>query len=357
MLLTHVRVDAFRCIRAAEFPPAPGVNVVRGANAQGKTSLLEAILFAATSKSHRTNNERELLRHGAEAFGVRLEAQRSDRPVTVEARWWQGAKRVKVNDIAQTRLSDVLGKVHVVFFCPEDIELVKGSAAARRRFADMELAQLSPAYLNALQQYREALRQRNELLRRPRPDAALLEVYETQLAPHGATLMRERAGFIEELAAHAAAAYAGIAAGEGFGLRYVPSVETAENLAGALADARERDLRRGVTTLGPHRDDIALEIAGKPARTFGSQGQQKSAALAIKLAELELVQARTGEYPVLLLDEVLAELDGGRARQLFTTLPDAVQCIATTTELEATPGRFGTATTDFEIAHGRLTRR
>ena len=354
MLLDRVECRSFRCLQDVVFAPQPGVNLIRGANAQGKTSLLEAVLFAATTKSHRTNTDSELCRHDTASFFLRVHALRRDRELLIEAGWLQGAKRFRVNGIPQVRLSDIIGKLNVVLFCPEDVELVRGHAAARRQFLDMEVSQVSPRYLTALQQYRQALRQRNELLRASAPDPDLLEVWEAQLASHGAVLMAERAAYVRDLSAFAADAYRQIASGEILDLSYVPDIPEPAQMADALRRSREIDIKRRATTRGPHRDDFLLAISGKPARQFASQGQQKTTALALKLAEIELVRKRVGEYPVLMLDEVLAELDASRAERLFAAVPGNVQCLVTTTEMDNRPGRYGASWTGFRIEQGRL---
>ncbi|MCC6145462.1 MAG: DNA replication/repair protein RecF [Candidatus Hydrogenedentes bacterium] len=354
MHLTHVQCRHFRCVDAIEFSPAPGRNIIRGANAQGKTSVLEAILYGATSRSHRTASEGELVQHGEPGFQVRLQAQRVDRSVQVEAFWFDGSKRFKVNGVAQSRISDILGRIHLVFFSPEDVDLIKGAASVRRRFLDMELSQISPGDLAALQQYRQVLRQRNELLRTERPDAAMLDIWDVQLTRHGVVLMEERASYLEELSRHATDMYGRIAGDEPLSLRYEPDVKTPGELAAVLAKSQQTDIRRGATGRGPHRDDVSIEIHGRPARQYGSQGQQKSSALAIKLAELELVRGRIGEYPVLMLDEVLAELDDRRAHQLFEAIPEAVQVLTTTTELDHRQEHFGAGWTSYRIDHGQL---
>lgn len=341
-------------MRRVHLEPSPGINVIRGENAQGKTSLLEAVLFGATSKSHRTSTETELVGHGAEGFSLDLHVRRRDRDVMIQSRWRQGVKRFKVNGVPQTRVSEILGKVKVVLFTPEDIALVKGGASLRRRFLDMELSQLHPAYLNALQQYRQALRHRNELLRGVRVDEEVLHVWDEQLVRTGTVLIRERAAFVTEVAALAAQAYGRIAGGEAFSLAYEPDVGPEESLREALERARASDIRQGMTRRGPHRDDLAFLVAGRGARSHGSQGQQKSAVLALKLAELELVKGHTGEYPILMLDEVLAELDERRGRQLFEALDGSVQCLLTTTELEDRRGFFDRGCSQFLIADGVL---
>lgn len=354
MHLVHFACRHFRCLHDLSFHPQRGVNVIRGRNAQGKTSLLEAILFTATSKSHRTNVENELVTHGQEGCHLCATAQRADREVTIEAHWWRGMKRVKVNRVSQTRVSDILGKIAVVLFSPDDIVLIKGTAAHRRKFLDMELSQINPAYLNALQRYRHALRQRNELLRAYKPDPDLLDVWDAQLADHGAVLVRERRAFLNALGERASDAYGRIAEREQFALEYRPDATPENGLGAVLAKARGADLRRQATTRGPHRDDFRMDVAGSTARNFGSQGQQKTAALALKLAELGLVKERTGEYPVLMLDEVLSELDERRSRRLFEAIDDQVQCLATTTDVARHRGLFGERPALYRIERGRL---
>jgi DNA replication and repair protein RecF len=356
MFLTKISSTGFRTLAEICFEPSTGVNIIRGDNAQGKTSILEAILFAATARSHRTNVESELAKHGESWFQIRLQAKRKDRDVAIEANWWKGVKRFKVNGVLQQRISDILGKVNVVLFSPEDLVLVKGSGANRRRFLDMELSQISPNYLGALQQYRQALKQRNELLRGHNPDPDMLDPWDAQLAKYGVVLMRERGAFIAELAERASEAYARIAEGEKFRVTYAADAPEDE-LAAVIKKSRLSDIKRGTTTRGPHRDDMSTEIEGQPARSFGSQGQQKTAALSLRLAELNLVKERTGEYPILLLDEVLSELDEKRSRFLFDSLDDGVQCIITATTLVKHSGLIRCENAVYHIEKGALEKK
>lgn len=355
MDITRFTCTTFRCLDEIDMAFSPSFNVIYGDNAQGKTSLLEAILFATTSKSHRTTNEADLVAHGTQGFRIHLAAHRKDRTIRLDANLHQGAKRFKVNGVAQSRVSDILGKVNTVFFSPEDITLVKGSASQRRKFLDMELSQLHAPYLVALQQYRQVLRQRNELLRRHQADASLLEVWEQQLAQHGAVLIEKRTEFIEELTPLAVEAYHRIAGQETLTLQYLADVRASDDFMGVLEKARATDIRRKVTTRGPHRDDIDFMIDGQPARSKASQGQQKSAALALKLAELEWVRQRVGEYPVLMLDEVLAELDPERSAQLFKAIPHEVQCLITTTQPNLGALLQDRPVSSFKIEQGRIT--
>ncbi len=332
MILNSLHCRCFRGLADMVFTPGPRVNIIYGANAQGKTSVLEAILYAATTRSHRTTVDAELARHGGHEFHLIAEAVAGDCPVNIEAHWWKRAKRFKVNGVAQARLSDILGRICVVFFSPEDIALVKGAASSRRLFLDMELSQLHPAYLRALQQYRQALRQRNELLRCRHCDADMLAVWEAQLAEHGSTLIRERDVATRDLSAIAADLYGQLVADETLELAYQPDISDPDLIEDTLQRTRTADITRGNTGRGPHRDEMEIRIAGKNARSYGSQGQQKSAALVLKLAEVELMRRRVGEYPVVLLDEAPAELDSDRSKRLFTAIPEAAQAVITTAQ-------------------------
>lgn len=354
MFVARLECRMFRCLEEVIFEPEPGLNCIRGGNAQGKTSLLEAVLFAATSKSHRTVLESELPLYGANQFHLTLNVRRAAGDVAIESRWFQGIKRVKVNGVPQTRLSDVLGRVNVVFFSPEDVELVKGGAGQRRRFLDMALSQVQPAYLAALQMYRQALRQRNELLRADQPDHDHIAMWDAQLAQHGAVMTAQRAVFLDALSGAAAAAYTQIADAEPLSIAYAPDVRPEESIAAVLERSRFSDIKRRLTQRGPHRDDFAVLVDNRPARAHASQGQQKSAALAIKLAELVLARQRVGEYPILMLDEVLAELDGHRARRLLDAIDPEAQCIMTTTELDDRHGFRAAGGALFRIERGRL---
>ena len=354
MHLLELTCDNFRGLTGLSFAPHASVNIICGDNAQGKTSILEAIQYLATSKSHRTNVESELVRRGEAGFRLSARVRRRDRDVELEAGWWQGAKRIRVNGVSQSRVSDLLGKINVVFFSPEDVALVRGSAAQRRTFLDMELSQLSPPYLHALQQYRIIVRQRNELLRHPRPDAAQLDVWDAQVATHGTVLMKERRQFVEELAPNASTVYATVAGQEEMVLAYRPDVRSDTTLGEALSASRQTDLRQGLTTRGPHRDDLVFSVDEKAARPFASQGQQKTAALALKLSALELVRARTGEYPILLLDDIFSELDLGRSQRLVAALPQGIQCLMTTTGLTDKESLFATDCARFVVERGAI---
>jgi len=357
MRLTRIHCRGFRGLETIDFSPGPTLNILSGANAQGKTSVLEAVLYAATTRSHRSVADDVLPRYGTDEFHIHIEAETLTGKVAIEAHWWRGAKRFKVDEIAQTRLSDLLGRVCIVFFAPEDIQLVKGAASRRRLFLDMELSQLIPAYLRALQQYRTALRQRNELLRRQCNDAALFEPWEEQMAMHGSILVRERSAYIEELAVIAAELYEKIVQAEALELNYKPDIPDTETMTAILAEARRGDSIRKTSGRGPHRDDIDINIAGKSARVYGSQGQQKSVALVVKLAEMELMYRRRNEYPVVLLDEALAELDAERSAHLLASIPKEAQVIITTAQPDLLPPSLLQQSRHYHIERGSLEQK
>jgi len=354
MHLIHLTCERFRGLAPVDFEPARGMNVIQGRNAQGKTSLLESILYLATSKSHRTNTETELVQYGEEGFRITGRVQRTDREVALESNWWKGQKRFKVNGVGQPRMSDLLGHVNVVFFAPEDTALVRGAASARRRFLDMELSQLYPPYLRALQEYRLLLKQRNELLRHRNPDANMLDVWDVQLSKHGEIIISERTRFVDRLAALATEAYSNLAEEETMTLRYKPNIKPGTPYLDVLGASRDADLRHQVTERGPHRDDLEFTIEAKAARSLASQGQQRTAALAVKLAEFEFVREHTGEYPLLMLDDALSELDAARSARLFTLLPEDAQCFLTTTDLAKLPDAATGTMTRYTIEAGEL---
>jgi len=333
MQLTRLLCTGFRCLTDVSFSPASGLNLIVGANGQGKTSLLESLLYVATARSHRTVQDTELVQYGAQGFRIAAWADRVDRPVLVEAAYYNGEKRFRVNGIAQTRISDILGKINVVAFFTEDIELIRGAASQRRRLLDIELSKVNPEYLRALQRYRQVVRQRNENLRQPQSKPEELEAWDIQLVQNAEILMTQRDIFLQHITQHATRFYEAIAGDdEPVDLVYRPDIRADQNMHHVLAASRETDRKQGLTTRGPHRDDIEISISQKSARQFASQGQQRSAALAVKLATTEWVREMTNEYPILALDDVFSELDPERAQRLLLSIPEELQCIITSTD-------------------------
>jgi DNA replication and repair protein RecF len=348
--LRRLTLDNYRNYSHLELNTNHRVNLFIGPNAQGKTNLLESIHVLALTKSHRTVREKELIRWEAETAHLQAHVERKYGEVRLDLAISAQGKKAKLNGLEQKKLSNYVGAFNVVMFAPEDLEIVKGAPSVRRRFLDMEIAQVQPAYLHHLLQYQKALAQRNQYLKQAlaKPgnfNETMLEVWNAQLAEHGSKIIKKRESFIDKLQQWAERTHAGITNGkERLRIRYVPSVESDgaqdetmlfERFMVKLSHVKEQELKRGATLVGPHRDDLVFFINDKAVHTYGSQGQQRTTALSLKLAEIELINQETGEYPVLLLDDVLSELDPYRQTQLIETFQSKVQTFITSTGIES----------------------
>ncbi|KQO10599.1 DNA replication/repair protein RecF [Paenibacillus sp. Leaf72] len=348
MFLKNIHLQNYRNYGQLELETSNQVNLFVGPNAQGKTNLLEAIFALALTKSHRTSKDKELI--GWEADSARLQGMVDKRYGTAQLELLlstQG-KKAKINGLEQRKLSNFIGSLNVVMFAPEDLEIVKGTPGVRRRFLDMEIGQVQPGYLHTLQQYGKVLVQRNNYLKSASPGSmqqTMLDVWNTQLAELGVKIMKKREHFIHKLQRWAEQIHSGITAGsEQLTITYRPSLGSGEpedesvlfeQFMIKLTQVKEQEIRRGMSLVGPHRDDLAFFINGKEASVYGSQGQQRTTALSLKLAEIELIAEEIGEYPLLLLDDVLSELDQHRQTQLIETFQSKVQTFITTTGLES----------------------
>ena len=312
--------------------PEDGVAIV-GENGQGKTNLLEAVYYLHLLRSARGARDVDIVRFGAAGFHIAARAEGGEHHELSAGFERTGRrKRVKVDGAEPTRLSDALGALPCVLFSPADVELVAGAPSARRRYLDILLALSSRPYLAALQRYRHALAQRNAALRTAAREGARGEqrvaVWEAPLAEHGAVLWRERVQWTEVAAPRFAEVCAAIGEQAPVGMRYATSLEPASSgiadvrtaLAAALEEKRALDLRRGLTHAGPHRDDLALTLDGRELRAFGSAGQQRSAAIALRLLEADTLSERLGARPLLLLDDPFAELDVRRSARILELL-------------------------------------
>jgi DNA replication and repair protein RecF len=311
--------------------PAEGL-VVIGDNGHGKTNLLEAIYYLELLRSMRGASDVDLVRFGCAGFHLSAEAEAPERREIAAGFVRTGKrKRVTIDGAAPPRLSDALGRLPSVIFSPRDVGLVAGSPGERRRFLDIVLALTSPRYLAALQSYRGALVRRNAALRsaaRASAADARVAVWEPALAEHGAVLWTERVAWVERAAPRFAELCGAIGERGTAAMRYVsplssPAGDVREALAAALEQRRAHDLRRGLTHSGPHRDDLALTLDGRELRAFGSAGQQRTAAIALRMLEAETLRGRCDAEPVFLLDDPFAELDARRAARILDLLDDA----------------------------------
>ena len=334
MYIEQLECKNFRNYESARIDFSPGINILHGNNAQGKTNLLEAIRLCATTRSHRLARDAEMIRFGSDEAHLRLilHKESGTRRLDLHLRK-AGPKGVAIDGVPIRRASELMGTLHTVLFSPEDLAIIKEGPKERRRFFDAELCQLSGAYFSGLSEYNKVVIQRNHLLKELPYKGALadtLDVWDEQLAAFGAPIIRAREKFVEEIRELAGDIHRTLTGGkEELQLYYEPDAEE-DNLAAQIAQYRERDRQLRTTTTGPHRDDLAVKVNGIDLRKYGSQGQQRSAALSLKMAEIELVRRRTGETPVLLLDDVLSELDASRQEMLLAGLKETQTFITCT---------------------------
>ena len=317
MIATTVSYRNFRNISGETLRFSPETNLILGPNAQGKTNALEGMYLCAQGRSHRTVHEKEFIRFGEEFASVELSYRDSLRENRLSIRYQGGKKACLKNGVPLKKMSEFIGNFRAVLFTPEHLSIVKEGPSLRRNFMDSALSQLSPGYVASLQTYHRALLQRNKLLSALQKSDMeggkdMVEVWSMQLAKEAAYLSREREKYIAELNELVADIFRDMTSG-----RETPSViyggtKSQEEFEKLLTANVDREIRMGTTLFGIHKDDLTLTINGKEARSFGSQGQQRSLALAMKLSEGELSKKETGEYPVFLLDDILSELDSTR---------------------------------------------
>ncbi|HEX78391.1 MAG TPA: DNA replication/repair protein RecF [Dehalococcoidia bacterium] len=373
MNISHLSLANFRNFSSLELELPPGIAIFHGGNAQGKSNLLEAIYFLATSRSLRAESDTELINKAAPEPCLRLygRVERGQDRVELEvsvATWAGGGtrKRIRVNGIPR-RASDLVGRLNVVIFTPEDIELIYGAPTLRRRYLDITCSQVDHRYLRALQRYTKVLTQRNSLLRligEGQARASELGFWNGELVGNGAYLMAQRQALVGALGELARTVHSNLTAAEELlEICYIPSLplgleaplEAIEaTFATALEAGQDREIAQGMTLVGPHRDDLRFLVNGLDMDSFGSRGQQRTIALALKLAEASLMRSRVGEPPVLLLDDVLSELDSRRRVQLLGSLQGDEQVLITATDLDHFLPDFVARASLFKISQGRV---
>lgn len=338
------------------------INIIIGRNAQGKTSLIESMYVLSTTKSHRTSKDMQLILFDEDFARIEASIERDQDDFELSLSISKKGKKAIYNGIHQKKLSDYVGRLVVVMFAPEDLSLVKGGPQYRRRFMDMEIGQLSPTYLYHLGQYSKLLKQRNELLKQlrvKRTDDLLLDVITEQIVPHTVYLIESRSDFLKKLEGFSKEILSEITeAKEKIGLSYSSSFKQLPldeaTILQKYKDLYDQDIQVGSTNMGPHRDDFVVSINGINTHQFGSQGQQRTASLSIKLAEIELIYSILGEYPVLLLDDVLSELDDIRQTQLLNTIKNRVQTFITTTNIDGIDERMTKISDIFTIDNAEI---
>lgn len=361
MFVRRLELTDFRSYQAVGLDLEPGVNVLVGPNGVGKTNLIEALGYIATLGSHRVSTDQPLVRSGAETAIVRTAVVHDDRELLVELEIVPGkANRARLGRAPARRARDIVGVLRIVLFAPEDLTLVRGDPAERRRYLDDLLVLRQPRYAGVRADYERVLKQRNALLRTAYlarktggtrgGDLSTLEVWDVHLADYGAELLQGRLELVAALGPHVAKAYDAVAAGKGGAtMAYKGSVEEFEvndrgsmiaAIKAGLLEGRISEIDRGVTLVGPHRDDLVLHLGELPAKGYASHGESWSYALALRLAGFELLRTE-GIEPVLALDDVFAELDAGRRERLAALIADASQTLITCAVPEDVPPALG----------------
>ncbi|WP_208587138.1 DNA replication/repair protein RecF [Gracilibacillus suaedae] len=344
------------------------INVIIGENAQGKTNLMEAIYVLGFSKSHRTTKDKEIIQWEQNYAKIEGSVFKRKQQFPLEIQITNKGKKAKLNHLEQKRLSDYIGALNIVMFAPEDLNLVKGSPQIRRRFIDMEIGQIQPIYIYHLGQYVKILKQRNHLLKqlqkRKSNDLTMLRVLTEQMMEHAAIILEKRFMFMKRLRTWANEIHRGISRGiEDLDLQYAPTIDVSETdekgkIGTILRESFERletkEVERGTTLIGPHRDDLVFYVNKKNVQTFGSQGQQRTTALSLKLAEIELIYQEINDYPILLLDDVLSELDDFRQSHLLDTIEGKVQTFVSTTSVDGIHHQTLEKAEIFRIDNGKI---
>ena len=342
MFIESVDLENYRNYGSLHLDLGEGIHIFHGENAQGKTNLIEALYLACTNKSYRGAKDKELIQFGHEEGHIRIFTQKNENSYRIDMHLKAGrAKGIAVNGVPVKRARDFLGVMNAVIFSPEDLLLVKEGPQERRKFIDTELCFLDKIYLNSYVQYKKALEQRNQLLKDAAGDASLLgvlDVWDESLVKYGVPLIKARKKFTEDIKEFIKEVHEKLTGGkETLEVLYEGNV-SADDFAKELRKQRNRDLKAKTTTVGPHRDDLSFKITAADkepidARVFGSQGQQRTCALSLKMAEIQYVTEITKESPVLFLDDVLSELDGNRQRFLLESIKD-IQTFITCTGLD-----------------------
>ncbi|MCF7926909.1 MAG: DNA replication/repair protein RecF [Candidatus Izimaplasma sp.] len=336
MILKELNINNFRNYPNQKLILHKGINFFIGDNAQGKTNILESIYVLAFTKSYRTTNDSNLIKKSSDFAKINALINLNDSELELDIVLSKAGKKAKYNQIELERLSEYIGKLNVVMFAPEDLDLVKGNPRNRRQFLDLEIGQISSEYLYNLKQYRNILKQRNQLLKslqnKKERDYMLLDVLTDQLVDYQKPIIEKRTHFIKEISDLASQHYKKISSTtNNLTITYTPSLVT--NLRDKYEEKYRYDILKGTTTSGIHRDDISFELDGFDVKSHSSQGEQRTLILAVKLALVDFIYQHKNTYPVLLLDDVLSELDETRQNNLINYLKNATQTLITTTNI------------------------
>lgn len=359
MYIKRLQMLNYRNYVALDISLGKNVNVFIGDNAQGKTNILESIYYCAFAKSHRTSKDKELINWNGENTFISLSVskERIDKRIDINI-LKDGKKAIKINKIKINKIGELFGSFNVVMFSPEDLRIIKDSPGVRRRFIDMELCQLNSRYYYNLVQYNKILNERNMVLKNKNIDKDILDVYDIQLIEYGYNIITDRINYMDKLNYYGKNIHEDITSGkEKIEFKYVSTVKDLknikENFHKILKQNRIRDIDKGVTSVGPHRDDFLVLINNVDTKIYGSQGQQRTAVLTIKFSSLNIIKELTGEHPVLLLDDVLSELDFSRRKYILSTI-GGLQTIITCTGIEDLTDYLDKNSKIFKVKNGEI---
>lgn len=337
MIVESLKLSNFRNYETLKLNLDCGTNLFYGDNAQGKTNILEAVYLCGTTKSHKGSRDREIIRFGEEESHIRMKIDKNGSAYDIDMHLKKnGPKGIAVNGMPLRKAGELLGIANFVFFSPEDLNIIKNGPGERRRFIDMELCQLDKVYLHELSNYNKVVLQRNKLLKEIAFQTQymdMLDIWDIQMVKYGRKLIEAREQFVQQMGSIVSEIHRKLTGGkEELVIRYEKNVSEQE-FEKKLKNARERDLRMKMSMTGPHRDDLLFEVKSVDIRKYGSQGQQRTAALSLKLAEIEMVKRSIKDTPVLLLDDVLSELDSSRQQYLLESIYD-IQTLITCTGID-----------------------
>ena len=359
MYIKKIQMLNYRNYKSLSLDLGKNVNVFMGDNAQGKTNILEAIYYCAFAKSHRTSKDRELINWNEENayISVLVGKDRLDKAIDINI-LKDGRKAIRINKVKASKIGELFGNFNVVMFSPEDLRIIKDSPGIRRKFIDMELCQLNSKYYYNLVQYNKVLNERNIILKNKKVDENIIDIYDIQLANFGNNIIRQRLDYINKLNFYGNNIHKEISSGkENIEFKYISTVKDFENIEdnfySLLKKNRSKDIDKGTTSIGPHRDDFTVFINDIDAKSFGSQGQQRSAVLTMKFSSLKIIKELTSEYPVLLLDDVLSELDFNRKRYILSTIGE-IQTIITCTGIEDLTSYLDNKSKVFKVKDGEI---
>ena len=360
MIIKSLELKDFRNYESLNLDFDTSTNIIFGDNAQGKTNILEACYVSGTSKSHKGSYDKDMIRFGEKEAHIRCVVEKAEREYQIDLHLRKNkTKGIAINQIPVKKAADLFGYLNIIFFSPEDLNIIKEGPGERRRFIDMELCQLDKIYLNNLTNYNKILNNRNRLLKDIRFNPSLqstLDVWDEQLVSYGKKIIKRRREFIDEIAPVVGDMHYKISGErENLSVFYEPNVEDFL-FVDELFRSKDKDLKTGTTNVGPHRDDLRFSIADVDIRKFGSQGQQRTCALSLKLSEIKIVEDMIGEKPVLLLDDVLSELDSTRQNYLLKSLYET-QTIITCTGLDDFVKNRFQINKVFEVVSGTVTER